>query len=75
MAPPAGADVVFVDDEETLVFDADGRAVRSRYFLYKILTQKGAENWGDISSGWEPWHEERPTLRARVISADNVVFK
>lgn len=71
--PAAGADVLFLDDEETVVFDTEGRAVRSRYFLYKILTQKGAEGWGDISSSWEPWHEEHPILRARVITPDSAV--
>jgi transglutaminase-like putative cysteine protease/Flp pilus assembly protein TadD len=71
--PAAGADVLFLDDEETVAFDTAGRAVHSRYFLYKILTQQGAEGWGDISSYWEPWHEERPTLRARVITPDGVV--
>ncbi len=71
--PAAGADVLFLDDEETVVFDTEGRAVRSRYFLYKVLTQKGAEGWGDISSSWEPWHEEHPTLRARVITPDSAV--
>jgi predicted Zn-dependent protease len=71
--PTAGADVLFLDDEETVVFDIAGRAIRSRYFLYKVLTQKGADGWGDISSRWEPWHEERPTLRARVITPDRAV--
>jgi tetratricopeptide (TPR) repeat protein/transglutaminase-like putative cysteine protease len=73
VAPAAGADVLFLDDEETVVFDSAGRAVHSRYFLYKILTQKGTEGWGDVSSYWEPWHEERPTLQARVITADGAV--
>ena len=73
VTPAAGADVLYLEDEETVVFDSEGRAVRSRYFLYKILTQKGAEGWGDIGSRWEPWHEERPTLRARVITSDGTV--
>jgi len=71
--PTAGADVLFLEDEETVAFDTEGRAIRSRYFLYKVLTQRGAEGWGDISSSWEPWHEERPILRARVITADSAV--
>ena len=73
VTPPAGADVLFLDDEEILVFDTEGRAVRSRYFLYKVLTQRGAEDWATVSSGWEPWREERPSLRARVITPDSVV--
>ncbi len=73
VTPTAGANVLFVEDEETVVFDKEGRGVRSRYFLYKILTQKGAEGWDDVSSSWEPWHEERPVLRARVIGSDGTV--
>jgi transglutaminase-like putative cysteine protease/Flp pilus assembly protein TadD len=69
----AGADVLFLEDQETVVFDSKGRAIRSRYYLYKVLTQKGADGWGDISSSWEPWHEERPTARARVITPDSAV--
>lgn len=73
ITPAAGIDVLFADDEQTVIFDTEGRAVRSRYFLYKILTQKGADGWGDISSSWEPWHEDRPILRARVITSDGAV--
>ena len=73
LTPAAGADVLFVDDEETVVFDSEGRAVHSRYFLYKVLTQRGADDWGDIASSWEPWHEDRPTMRVRVITADGSV--
>ena len=71
--PPAGADVLFIEDEETLVFAADGRLTRSRYFLYKVLNQKGAEDWATISLSWEPWREQRPTLRVRVITPDKEV--
>jgi transglutaminase-like putative cysteine protease len=73
VTPPAGADVLFLEDDETVVFDSEGRAIHSRYFLYKILVQKGAEGWGDIALRWEPWHEDRPSLRARVITPDGTV--
>lgn len=73
VSPPPGADVIFVEDEETVVFNAEGKAVRTRYTLYKILTQKGASSWTSISTNWAPWHEERPSLRARVISPDSSI--
>jgi hypothetical protein len=71
--PKAGTEVVVLDEEENYVFDADGKAIRTHYLVYKVLTQKGSEGWDDISLGWEPWHEERPTVRARVITPDNVI--
>jgi transglutaminase-like putative cysteine protease/Flp pilus assembly protein TadD len=73
VTPPSGADVLVLENEESVSFDSEGKAVQSRYFLYKVLTQKGAAEWASIAANWEPWHEERPTLRARVITPDNVV--
>jgi len=73
IAPPPGVDVLLLEYQVTMVFDAEGKAVRSRYFLYRVLTQRGAEGWGDIAANWEPWHEQRPTFRARVITSDNSV--
>ena len=73
VTPKAGTDVVVLDEEENYVFDADGKAIRTHYLVYKVLTQKGSQGWDDISLGWEPWHEERPKVRARVITPDNVI--
>ena len=73
--PPEGMDVTVLDDEESYVFDASGRSVHTVYVVFKVLTQKGAEGWGDISVTWEPWHGERPTLRARVITPDYTVHE
>jgi transglutaminase-like putative cysteine protease/tetratricopeptide (TPR) repeat protein len=70
--PPSGSDVLVLEDDDTFVFDADGKLHRSSYLVYKILTQRGAEGWADVSIGWEPWREEHPTLRVRVITPDFV---
>ena len=73
VTPKTGTDVVVLIDEDNYVFDADGKAVHTSYFVYKVLTQRGAESWDNISINWEPWHEDRPTLRARVITPDSKV--
>jgi len=41
----------------------------------KIVTKEGAENWSRISSRWEGWHQERPVLKARVITVDGQVHE
>ncbi len=69
---PAGVDVVVIHEEESRVFEADGRSTSTYYLLFKVVTQKGAEDWADMSLDWEPWHEERPTMKARVITSDTV---
>jgi len=71
--PPANSDVFVLSSEETVRFDSESKVVRTRYLLYKVLTQKGAQQWADLSFSWEPWHEERPVLRARVITPDHAV--
>jgi len=73
VTPPASADVLILEDQDTFVFDAEGRAVHSQYLLYKVLTQRGADGWSDLSVTWEPWHEVRPTFHARVITPDSAV--
>jgi transglutaminase-like putative cysteine protease/Flp pilus assembly protein TadD len=68
-----GTDVLVLADEARYVFESDGRALHTQYLLYKVLTQKGAQDWDEVSSEWEPWHEARPGIRARVITPDNAV--
>jgi Flp pilus assembly protein TadD len=66
-------DVVVLDEEDSYVFEADGKSVHTHYLMYKVLTQRGAESWDATSMEWEPWHEERPAMRARVITPDNII--
>ena len=70
VAPPANSDVLVLENEQNIVFDAEGKFARTRYLLYKVLTQRGAEEWASLSYTWEPWHEQRPVLHARVITPD-----
>ncbi|HUK87836.1 MAG TPA: DUF3857 domain-containing protein, partial [Terriglobales bacterium] len=72
---PAGADVVVLEDQDSYVFDAQGRKVHTQYVVFRVLTQQGAEDWANYSAPWEPWHEERPVLRARVITPDRAAHE
>jgi tetratricopeptide (TPR) repeat protein/transglutaminase-like putative cysteine protease len=73
VAAPEGAVAAILDDDESYTFDEAGRLVHVEHFIYKILTQKGAEGWDSLSVGWEPWHEVRPAIRVRVITPDFAV--
>jgi tetratricopeptide (TPR) repeat protein len=73
--PPEGTDVTVLDEESSFSFDADGRLTQTAYLVYKVLTQKGAKGWDYISAGWAPWHQERPTIKARVITPDYAVHE
>jgi tetratricopeptide (TPR) repeat protein/transglutaminase-like putative cysteine protease len=67
---PDGANVVELVENESYTFDGAGRMTHVGRVVYKVLTQKGAEGWDSLSVGWEPWHEARPVIRARVITPD-----
>ena len=73
VAAPEGANITELLDDETYSFDESGRAVHVGHLIYKVLTQRGAEGWDHLSVGWEPWHDARPIIRARVIAPDFTV--
>lgn len=64
------ASVAILEDDEGYSFDADGRIVHTEYVVYKVLNQTGAEGWDSATVDWEPWHQSRPSIKARVISRD-----
>jgi transglutaminase-like putative cysteine protease/Flp pilus assembly protein TadD len=70
VATPEGAVAAILVDDESYTFDDAGRIVHVGHFVYKILTQKGAEGWDYLAIGWEPWHEVRPEIKVRVIAPD-----
>ena len=72
VSAPEGANVSLLEDDESYSFDEAGRIVHVGYVVFKILTLKGAEGWDTMSVSWEPWHEARPEIRARVIGPDFV---
>jgi len=67
-----GSEVLLLYDENTFTFDTQGKSVQTNYKVFKVLSEKGADGWDNVSVEWEPWHEEKPTLKARVVTADHV---
>ena len=65
-----GTNITVLEDDDTYTFDEQGRLTHVGYVVYKLLTQKGAESWDYAAIGWEPWHQARPEIRARVITSD-----
>ena len=72
---PQGSDVEVLFDESRFVFDGGGRCVTSRWLVARVLTTAGLGAWGTTSAIWSPWHQERPSLRARVIGTDGSVHE
>ncbi len=58
--------------EERYTYDRQGRAVETYRTIYRIENDEGVNDWAETSAQWEPWHQSKPEIRARVITADGV---
>ena len=68
-----GHDVAVLRDDVTYTFDARGR-LESRYrTVFTVLAPSGADNWGELGLGWQPFYQDPPVIRARVVSADGSI--
>ena len=56
--------------DERFTFDEAGRRTFRRHWIYRVVDAAGAEGWNQVLAGWSPWHQGRPTVRARVVTAD-----
>lgn len=70
----AGGDGVAVLLAETRYeYDEAGRETYTYRLVYRIASAAAHESWSALEEGWSPWHQERPRLRARVITPDGAV--
>jgi len=65
---PDDVDVHVLLEEETYRFDAQGLKTHTLRRVYRCMTEAGAEDWSFSEGEWSPWCEERPEIRARVIT-------
>lgn len=68
---PDDADALTLLQESTFRFDEAGRLVLTRRGVSRILTPAGVgSRVPKLRVRWDPWHQERPVIRARVITAN-----
>ena len=63
-------DVVVLLDERSFVFDEQHRVTHTSRLVYRVDSPDGVENWAASTAHWQPWHQARPLIRARVITTD-----
>jgi len=54
-------------------FDGAGKLVETTHLIYRVENQDGVQNWAEVSGQWEAWHQAKPEIKARVITADGAV--
>jgi len=69
------ADIESLFSETRFEFDAMGRHTWTIYSIHRINNQAGTQDLTQISANYQPWHDKRPEMRARVISPDGSVHE
>ncbi len=67
---PEDADCEILLAEKTFRIDEEGRWQTTERTVIRCITKAAAEEWGVLTEVWSPWYQQRPQLRARVISRD-----
>jgi len=68
-----GAAVVVLFEERRVSFEADGRVHRRYRRAYQVLAEAAVRDWSETEAEWDAWHEDKPSLRARVITKEGRV--
>jgi tetratricopeptide (TPR) repeat protein len=69
-ATPPKLDVDLLLEDTSCAFDADGRATRRHHMVYWVRSERGARGWAALRASWRPFFQDRPEVRARVITPD-----
>jgi transglutaminase-like putative cysteine protease/tetratricopeptide (TPR) repeat protein len=72
---PAGAGALVLLHETMTELDEQHRSVNRTRQIYRLLTPDGVRDWSNVSVQYSPWYQERPTVRARVITSDAAVHE
>lgn len=75
VSEPGEKEVIIFLDETRVSFEADGRKDYNHRLIFKVLSEDGVGAMSSIKVDWEPWHESKPTIHARVIDPDLTVHE
>ena len=74
MKAPADTPGVVLFEEMVHTYEDAHRSQHLYRQIYRILTPQGVEGWDSLSSGWSPWYEDKPMLRARIVAPGGRAF-
>jgi transglutaminase-like putative cysteine protease/Flp pilus assembly protein TadD len=60
---------ILVHDEH-YTYDREGKAVETYHTIYRVENEEGVSGWAEASAQWDPWHQSKPEIRARVITTE-----
>lgn len=65
--------VVILLEDHRYSIDENRRTVSVVRKVFRANNQEAVEDWSSVEQEYEPWHEKKPELRARVIGLDGVI--
>ena len=68
--PEGDGGVAVLLSEARYEYDAAGLETYTYRLVYRVASASAHESWSAVEEHWSPWHQERPRLRARVITPD-----
>jgi tetratricopeptide (TPR) repeat protein len=71
--PGKHSEATILLSELHFTFEADGKMSTTRHLIYRIENQDGVRNWAETTGRWEAWHQEKPEIKARVITVEGAV--
>lgn len=66
--PEGGIDMILL--ETVYSFDDAGRQTYTQRMVYRFTDGSAHESWSAMEQSWSPWHQDRPALKARVVTQD-----
>ncbi len=70
---PGSLGVVLLLEDDQFLTHKDGRVEETSRVVYRVDRQQSAEAFSSVNRPYQPWFQEKPELRARVITPDGTV--
>ncbi len=68
--PESGESIDVILLETRYSYDEAGRQTYTQRMIYRFGDGSAHESWSVLEQSWAPWHQEKPVLRARVVTSD-----
>lgn len=69
----AGATILL--NQMSFRFEEDGRLRHSVHTIYRIDKSEALHALSAVRAVWQPWHQQKPTIRARVITSEGKIHQ
>ena len=70
---PESQPVIILLEQHQITIDEAGRFTSKVRKVFRIANDDALEEWASVEQEFQPWHETKPELRARVIGTDGAV--